>query len=235
METNIYKISAPVGRKLRFAFVSDLHDAENAPIVDAIKRSDIDAVLIGGDLIHDERLYGRGGEFLRISSSIAPTFCSIGNHERKFQGDILDFITSNGGVPLDDTYAVFEGVAIGGLSSGCSGEKSHGLFKKTPPPSTGWLSAFCRYDGFKLLLCHHPEYYESYLKALPIELILSGHAHGGQWRALGRGLLAPGQGLFPRYTSGMYDGRFIVGRGIGNKTKIPRINNAPELIMIELG
>lgn len=234
LETTVYKIDAQIKRGLRFAFVSDLHDTDNAPIIEALKRASVDAVLIGGDLIHDEHRYERGEEFLRLSSALAPTFCSIGNHERRFKGGIRELITANGGVALDDGYAFFEDIAIGGLSSGCSGECGHGFFKETPSPSTAWLPAFCRCDGFKILLCHHPEYYERYLRHLPIELVLSGHAHGGQWRAFGRGLLAPGQGLLPRYTSGMHDGRFIVGRGIGNKSRIPRINNTPELIMIEL-
>ena len=74
------------------------------------------------------------------------------------------------------------------------------------------------------------------IKPLPIDLTLSGHAHGGQWRFFGRGVFSPGQGLFPKYTSGMYDGgRFIVGRGLGNPIIIPRIFNSPEVLVIRLG
>ncbi|MBQ3816071.1 MAG: metallophosphoesterase, partial [Clostridia bacterium] len=58
--------------------------------------------------------------------------------------------------------------------------------------------------GFHILLCHHPEYWEPLVHGRRIELTVSGHAHGGQWRIFGRGVYAPGQGLFPRYTSGLY-------------------------------
>ena len=73
-----------------------------------------------------------------------------------------------------------------------------------------------------------------YIKELNIDLTLSGHAHGGQIRILGQGLIAPGQGFFPKYTSGMYDGRLIVSRGLANNAPpIPRLFNRKELIFIE--
>ena len=89
---------------------------------------------------------------------------------------------------------------------------------------------FSNKEGFKLLLCHHPEYYSKYIKDIDVDLTLSGHAHGGQWRILGQGIFAPGQGIFPKYTSGLIDGRLIVSRGLGNTHRIPRINNKPEII-----
>ena len=89
-------------------------------------------------------------------------------------------------------------------------------------------------DGYKILLSHHPEYYEPYIKELPIDLVLSGHAHGGQCRIFGQGLIAPGQGFFPKYTSGIYDERLIVSRGIGNQFIVPRVNNPREIIVIKI-
>ena len=65
-------------------------------------------------------------------------------------------------------------------------------------------------------------------------MVLSGHAHGGQIRIFDKGILAPGQGFFPKYTHGMYDSKMIVGRGIGNQVPIPRINNPSEIIVITL-
>ena len=104
----------------------------------------------------------------------------------------------------------------------------------TPPPNLEWLKFFAALNGYKLLLNHHPEYYPDYIKELDIDLTLSGHAHGGQIRILGQGLIAPGQGFFPKYTSGMYDGRLIVSRGLANNAPpIPRLFNRKELIFIE--
>jgi len=86
----------------------------------------------------------------------------------------------------------------------------------------------------KILLSHHPEYYAQYIKATKIDLTVSGHAHGGQWRFFGQGIFAPGQGFFPKYTAGVHDDRLIISRGLGNPHPIPRFNNPPELVIVEI-
>jgi predicted MPP superfamily phosphohydrolase len=63
---------------------------------------------------------------------------------------------------------------------------------------------------------------------------VSGHAHGGQFRLLGRGVYAPGQGLLPRYTRGVEDGRMIISAGAGNPARMPRWGNPCEVLMITL-
>ena len=68
-----------------------------------------------------------------------------------------------------------------------------------------------------------------------MDLIVCGHAHGGQWRLFGRGIYAPGQGLFPRYTSGLHGGVCVISRGLSGCTRIPRIFNPPEIPLIEFG
>lgn len=234
LKLNEYCIAAPVGRELCFAFVSDLHDAENEPILAAIKRSGAKAVLAAGDVIHDSLLFERGIEFLRRSAELYPTFCSLGNHEMKFDGDIRTLILGTGAVLLDNSWYEYGGIIIGGLTSGYKNEADQGNTKETPPPDLTFLKKFASLGGFKLLLCHHPEYFDKYIKNLDVGLTLSGHAHGGQWRFFGRGLFSPGQGLFPKYTSGLYCGKLIVGRGIGNPQLIPRINNPPEVILVRL-
>ena len=101
----------------------------------------------------------------------------------------------------------------------------------------GQISDLSTPDMFSILLAHRPEYYETYKKT-DINLVLSGHAHGGQFRLpfIG-GLAAPNQGLFPEYDSGVYrDGEFamVVSRGIGNSFIPIRFNNTPEVVIIEL-
>ena len=109
------------------------------------------------------------------------------------------------------------------------------------PTDSAWLDDFEQQQGFRILLSHHPEYWclrEPMLRNRKIDLVLSGHAHGGQWQFMGRGLIAPGQGFFPKYTHGMYFGpygRMIVSRGLHNPFEyIPRWGNPCEAVMVEI-
>ena len=92
-------------------------------------------------------------------------------------------------------------------------------------------------DIYTILLSHRPELFDTYVSE-NINLIFSGHAHGGQIRIpFVGGIVAPNQGLFPKYTSGKYEEKnttMIVSRGIGNSIIPFRINNRPELIVVEL-
>ncbi len=104
-----------------------------------------------------------------------------------------------------------------------------------------WIGSFESEKGYKILLSHHPEYWcmrEPMLRDRKIDLVLSGHAHGGQWRIFGHGIYAPGQGLFPKYTDGIHMGNYgemIVSRGIYNPySLIPRIGNPCELLYLNI-
>ena len=229
-----YEINAKAGGSIVACFLSDLHECDTEPVKALLDQYSPDCVLIGGDYIQNSRYSEKGFKFLTYCAEKYPTFCCLGNHELKYGGDIRADTIKTGVTLLDNSYAEFKGVLIGGLSSGFKGAKQ-GNLKKTPPPDTGFLSEFAKKDGFKILLSHHPEYYPRYIKNTDIQLTLSGHAHGGQWRLFGRGLFAPGQGLFPKYTSGMYDNRLIVSRGLGDShSRVPRINNSFEFIVLQI-
>lgn len=225
ISTTEYSINAALGTPLRFAFLSDLHDAENLPIIQILTKLKPNAVLVGGDFIHSRTLHQRGMDFISHISGIFPTFVSLGNHESTVK-NIRELVENTQATLLDNSYTEYCGLYIGGLSSG--------VFYKGEVPDTAWLNEFSHRNGYKLLLCHHPEYYQTYIRGTKIDLTLSGHAHGGQWRVFGRGIYAPCQGLFPKYTSGIYENRLIVGRGIGNKACLPRINNRPEIILLKI-
>ena len=225
LKTTEYKVFANVKEKTCFAFVSDLHHCENQPVLSVIDSISPDAVLVGGDFMHNMSFYTRGFEFLKAVSEKHPVFCSLGNHEGRYEGDIHKAIAETGAILLDNTYTCFKSLLIGGLTSG---------FLTDGIPETSWLESFSSQTEYKILLSHHPEYYKKYIRPLSVDLVLSGHAHGGQWRLFGRGMYAPGQGIFPKYSGGVYENRFIVGRGIGNAHRIPRINNAPEVIKLVL-
>lgn len=238
MQITEYKIKAPVNRNIRAAFIADTHDKPYRKIVDKIRSAEVDVILCTGDIIygHDDKVKYSYIMLFELTA-IAPVFMSLGNHEggavksvRKICGDI-------GIRLLEDDYFEFEGIKIGGLTSGLivndAPVTEHHL-EMTPPPNLEWLNSFASLKGYKLLLNHHPEYYPEYIRDLDIDLTLSGHAHGGQCRFFGRGLFAPGQGFFPKYTSGMHDGRLIVSRGLANNAPpIPRLFNRKELIFID--
>ena len=233
-EITRYNFSVPELSPTKLVFVSDLHDFSSWMVFDFIFDIGADAVLVPGDFIHSSSIYESGIEFLNMVSDFAPTFCTLGNHETRFNGDIKALVKEAGAILLDNESYMFNGINIGGLTSGYKFGQVQKRLGKTPAPDLEWLEKYSREDGYKILLSHHPEYYEKYIKDLPIDLILSGHAHGGQIRLFGRGIIAPGQGFFPKYTSGMYDDRLIVSRGIGNKFIVPRINNKREIIVISI-
>ena len=104
-----------------------------------------------------------------------------------------------------------------------------------------WLDTFVKVPRYRILLSHHPEYWcleEPMLSNRNIDLVLSGHAHGGQFRLFGQGFFAPGQGWFPKYTSGIHHGkhgRMIISKGMANTVKVaPRLFNPTEVVYIEV-
>ena len=109
-----------------------------------------------------------------------------------------------------------------------------------PISKNHWLYDFCEVNpptSFKYIHSTYkdnPFLNDEYIRELDIDLTLSGHAHGGQWRVFGRGVFAPGQGILPKYTSGMHENRFIVSRGLANNAFVPRLFNSTELIFIEV-
>ena len=234
IELTRFSLKAGLSEPLRLAVVADLHSGEYAEPLRLLKEASPDAVLCPGDVIHTANEGERGFDFLRDCSALFPTFCSVGNHEVKHGSDVRHILRATGAVLLDNEFTEFRSIKIGGLSSGYTTESVQGRLKATPPPQLSALDGFFSSDGFKLLLSHHPEYFPRYLKDKSADIVISGHAHGGQWRAFGRGIFAPGQGLFPKYTSGLYEDRLIVSRGLSNRTIIPRIFNKRQLILIEL-
>lgn len=232
MQETTYTLPLAVTRSWTIAHVSDLHDHPCDAVLAALRAGTPDLIAVTGDLFN--RLAGawHALSFLRGAAAIAPTFYSLGNHERLTTGD-AERIETTGVRLLDDDAVYFGEWAIGGLSSGF-GDAPQGNRKHTPPPNTAFLEAFAAMDGVKLLLCHHPEYYPAYIRPRPIALTLSGHAHGGQWRIAGHGVFAPGQGLFPHYDGGVYEGRLVVSRGLANTLPVPRFGNPTELVFLRI-
>lgn len=215
--------SEKIDRPVTFALVSDLHNGPYDQALPALQEAD--AILIVGDLVNRHRTgYANAVQFLKDAPAIAPTYYAIGNHEWKFKqrSEYWPHVENSQAMVLDNAYVRIGSVVLGGFSSA-----------EKPDPS--FLADFTAEDGFKLLMCHHPEYYARYVQPLDIDLTLSGHAHGGQIQIIGHGLYAPGQGLLPRLTHGFYDnGRLLVSRGMTNSARAPRLWNPCELILVHL-
>lgn len=245
MKTTRYFLTTSPERRMRLAVVADPHGMFSPKILEILRAETPDLILIPGDLMEDHQLAdpkSEGYAFLRDAVAIAPTFYSLGNHEigcyhshkpwlkhtpKPLSDAIRKNIAETGAILLDNDCVRHGDVTVCGLTSGLNGGESK------PDPEA--LARFAEIDGFRILLCHHPEYFVPYIQSTGIELTLSGHAHGGQWRIFGRGVYAPGQGIFPRYTSGVIDDRCVISRGLSNHTFVPRIFNAPEVVMVYYG
>lgn len=247
--------------KIRFAVVSDLHARSYKNVLRALEKISPDAILLPGDIVEIAAAYmdkrnQNGLGFLEEAVKIAPCYYCYGNHEifyshakfghqktpdKSLGEKYAERIKSCGVKIINDEYAeICSGdgnmsekcrVFVGGLV--CGRDKDPAL--NTQKPDLQFLSDYNKVEGFKILLCHYPHYYNEYLADTSIDLILSGHAHGGQWRIFGRGVYAPHQGIFPKLTSGIHDGRHIISRGAANNVKpIPRFFNPCEVLEIDI-
>ena len=254
MEESFYRLPGP-GR-LRVALVSDLHARPFGAVISSLRAREPALICVAGDFVHG--VIPRGGldfeatsapAFFRACAALAPTFVSLGNHEWLLAPEDLGMIRETGVTLLDNAWTRFGPLVIGGLSSAYV--RGYRRFRaqrggrypvpdnihhiaRGVKPETDWLAEYCAQDGWRLMLCHHPEYWPRYLRELPIPLTLSGHAHGGQIRLFGQGLFAPGQGFLPKYTSGLYEGRLLVSRGLSNNVILPRLFNPRELVYLDL-
>ena len=221
--------------------ISDLHNArfgkDQEKLVALLKAAQPDLIAITGDLI-DKRRPGMQNvlRFVERAVAIAPVFYVTGNHEAKSKEfPLLKEALGRLGVTLllDRTVSIERGgaqIALAGLSDArfVTADKT-----KFAAVSAEKLSAFLPKEGFTLLLTHRPELFAVY-RAAGADLTLCGHAHGGQFRLpLVGGLIAPNQGLFPKYTAGLYreEGKcMVVSRGLGNSSIPIRLNNRPEVV-----
>ena len=241
----VYELNTGIGKTV--ALVSDLHNEEEsgAAALASLERRQPDLIAVCGDLFLSVKPDDRPIEesqpnvlpFLRACVAIAPTYVSLGNHEWGITAEDLEKIRQAGIVLLDDCWVRIGDIVLGGMTS--RGYRFPVKIKIMP--DAAWLKEFERQEGYHILLCHHPEYWclqGPLLQEHPIELVLSGHAHGGQIRIFGQGLHSPGQGNFPHYTKGIYEGphgKMIVSTGLANTGRpVPRWGNPREVVYIVL-
>ena len=251
MKTVLRRYNINTRVDLKILLLSDLHSHKADEAINIAKSTNPDIIVLAGDITETlgDNYHGhnvdtdnsQGFRLMRECAKITKTFYALGNHEMRPYPENLQKIMDTGVIFLDNSHTFItdkneRSVCIGGLASGL---KKEGIFKHTNPPKTEWLDEFKKIDAYKILINHHPEYFEDYIKNSGIDLSLSGHAHGGQIRLFGRGVLAPGQGFFPKYDGGIFyddqNGAMVVSRGLCNTGKaVPRLFNPPEAVLIEL-
>lgn len=239
-----YTVASPkLTAEVRLAVVTDFHSSDNAEEVAAMVASCApDAVLLVGDLFDDDtanRPTERTLSLMRQLSAQYPCYYVSGNHEAwTGEMDALYQQTEEAGVTvlrMSSGVLTVRGqrIALCGIP-----DPYEMVFSGAPDTEEQIRQAMENVDSadFTVLLAHRPELLAKYAQ-FPLDLVVSGHAHGGQVRIPGvlNGLYAPNQGWFPKLAGGAYtqDGTtLIVSRGLAVRTRLPRIFNRPEVVLV---
>lgn len=223
------------------AHISDLHNAElgkdNEALLSMIETAAPDIIAVTGDLVDSRRTDLEVSiRFMERAVKIAPCYYVTGNHEASLTKEYptLEKELSKVGVRVlrNEEITIEKG---GGFISIIGLDDPN--FSNLSP--TDFIEEQLKdrdMSAFTVLLAHRPELFSTYVN-YDIDLVLCGHAHGGQFRIFNQGIFAPGQGVFPKYTQGVFtDGKtsMVVSRGIGNSAFPFRINNRPEVVIIQL-
>ena len=237
------KITNPI----RIALVTDLHSCKygknQKTLIDAVDKQNPDIVLLGGD-IFDDKIPDENTElFLAGIAGKYPCYYVTGNHEywSRRVDEMLDTLKKYNVTILDGKSETVEvnnqKISISGIDDPDANlytGKSEGFYAQLDE-----INQIKDDSLFTILLAHRPSYVNKYLD-YNFDLVLSGHAHGGQWRIpfLLNGVFAPDEGFLPKYAGGQYDfpnGKMIVSRGLAREsTRVPRIFNRPELVIVNL-
>lgn len=228
----------------RIAHISDLHNAKlgakNEKLLSMLGAAKPDIIVITGDIIDSRHTeIDIATDFAKEAVKLAPCYFVTGNHEARISTytELEAGLIESGVTILHDEEAIIERdgghISLLGIDDPNFTRSEGGANSISPKKISGLRST----DGYSVLLSHRPEFFLQYCAA-DIDLALCGHAHGGQIRLpfIG-GLVAPGQGLFPKYYSGLYTNEntnMIVSRGIGNSIAPLRFNNRPEIVLVEL-
>ena len=232
---------------IRIAQVSDLHNAEfgegNEKLIELLSQTNPDIIVITGDLIDSRHTdIEIALEFARQAIKLAPAYYVSGNHEARVREyeDLKMGLAEAGVIVLEDQKVQItrEGESISILGIDDPSFQEDYLFGDAASVTSSALSELQNEsDCYTVLLAHRPELFETYVDA-GVDLVFSGHAHGGQFRLpfIG-GLVAPNQGFFPEYDAGLFSEgstTMIVSRGVGNSIIPIRFNNRPEIVVAEL-
>lgn len=238
------KIAAPI----RTVQLTDLHNyqygRDNQRLIAKIQKQKPDVIFMTGDMLNeDEDRTDILLHLVREACAIAPVYFSLGNHEVGYEktygeGDLTEQLEAAGAVVLEkeyvDTKIAGQEVRIGGVYGYLLPEDWEDGSEQP------FLEAFVQTDRLKILLSHVPEgllLWKS-MEYWDVDLVFSGHVHGGQVRVpFVGGLFDPEEGFFPTYTRGMFscgNGTMILSAGLGSSRGIPRVNNLPEIVVCDI-
>lgn len=228
----------------KIAQVSDLHNHQwGNKLIDRLEKERPNIIVITGDLVDSSHTdFDIAMEFINKSLKIAPIYYVTGNHEAWLQNynELQKRLEDAGVNMMDDRNEWLEKgdakINLIGIKDPDFVERSSFDYIEESIVMTK-LEPLLNKDFYNIVLCHRPEVFESYV-SLNVDLVITGHAHGGQFRIpFVGGLIAPNQGFFPKYTKGLYSKDktdMVVSRGLGNSIIPVRINNTPELVVITL-
>ena len=232
-----------VKKRKKFVLITDLHSglygSTQSELIERINEIAPDAVLFGGDIVESFE-EDRGGRLLfEAIGRNYRCFYGKGNHEYRSRrvNEIKEMIRGYGVNVLEGSCIPFDDeITVWGTDDPCCRFKEYGAYDN-------WYRQFFKCSSgadkskYNILLSHRPERTDDYENS-KFDLVLCGHAHGGQWRVpfLLNGLYAPNQGLFPKYAGGKYklgDVDMIVSRGL-KMSFLPRIFNPPEIVVVNI-
>ena len=240
----------------KIVVISDLHGKEygrdNKRLLAKISEQKPNAIFVVGDMLSDsdaENGFPKTKNLLIELSNIAPVYFSYGNQEKEYSGDIIDefinTITENGIIVLDDSFVDCE---IGGQKIRIGGTMGHAFpFGRTKEEFENsdeyiFLKNMEKTDSPTIVLAHMPDTFifnGAYNYWSNIDLVVSGHTHGGVVRLpIAGGLYSPMQGLFPEYDYGFFmlgeKMKMVITSGLSGYKFIPRFFNLPEICVLTL-
>lgn len=238
------KIKSP----MRIALITDLHSckygADQKTLIDAVDKEKPDMILLGGDIFDDVIPDNNTKTFLTAIAKRYPCYYVTGNHEywSRRTDEMLVWLEANG---IEDIGGKTIQTNINGNEICLSGLNDPDEARYTGK-GDGMVTELERTKNerddtaFTMLLTHRPSFVNLY-KDAGFDLVLAGHAHGGQWHIPGilNGTFAPDEGWLPKYAGGRYSfdngSEMIVSRGLAREsTRIPRIFNRPELVIVNI-
>lgn len=229
----------------KITHLSDIHDRDlRQALTKPLEDENPDIIVITGDLIDSSKPdIEQAVELVEYLQEIAPVYYVTGNHEAwSGKYDELEEALDDAGVYIleDEQIEIArdtESIVLMGVQDPSFEVNSKLLAEEGAVIETTLETMSDDSDTYRILLSHRPELFDVYVRN-QIDLVLSGHAHGGQFRLpLIGGIIAPDQGLFPEYTAGIYEEestRMVVSKGLGNSIIPIRFNNRAEIIFIEL-
>ncbi len=258
LETEEYTVTSDrIESDVKIVLISDLHDhtfgEKNKELVKILKDQKPDLILMAGDMINDVSKDSHVAlELIEQVKDIAPVYYSLGNQEEDYiakkTSDLISELQDAGAIVLDESYRdiVVNGnsIRLGGMYDYAFAlDGNNTTTKESMRPSLyRFLTDFQDTNSYRLMMAHRPDsfIFGDAAKTWDIDLVVSGHNHGGQviLPVLG-GIYGGDQGWFPKYVDGIHHFKtlknMIITRGLGSgKEKLPRFNNKPEVVIIHL-